>query len=60
MRLKRTGDKFDTYYSVDGDEWKLYTGYTLKLSPTLYVGLAVTSHNDEETVSAKFRDITID
>lgn len=60
MRLKRTGDTFDTYCSEDGNTWKLYTRQRVHLSPTLFVGLAVTSHNDKVTASAKFRDITLE
>jgi hypothetical protein len=59
LKMTRSGDKFDCYCSQDGEEWKLYNSYTLKLSPKLYIGLGVTSHDNSITVTAKFRDIVI-
>jgi regulation of enolase protein 1 (concanavalin A-like superfamily) len=57
IRLQRSGDLFTGYYSTDGKEWKVYTAFTLSLSPKVYLGLAVTSHNASESATAKFRDI---
>jgi regulation of enolase protein 1 (concanavalin A-like superfamily) len=59
LRLKRSGDLFYGFYSTDGETWKLYCSYEMKIDRTVYLGLAVTSHNENETVKASFRDITI-
>ena len=57
IRLQRSKNDFTGYYSIDGIAWKKYTTFTLELPSTIYLGLAVTSHNAEEFASAKFRDI---
>ncbi|MFF2016619.1 DUF1349 domain-containing protein [Paenibacillus sp. NPDC058177] len=59
LRLKRSGDVFYGFYSTDGETWKLYSSYEMKIDRTVYLGLAVTSHNENKTVKASFRDITI-
>jgi len=59
IRLKRTGDAFYGFYSTDGETWKLYSSHEMIIDRTLYLGLAVTSHNENKTVKAAFRDITI-
>jgi regulation of enolase protein 1 (concanavalin A-like superfamily) len=59
LRLKRNGDSFESFYSEDGAIWKLYAEHTMKLNRTVYVGLAVTSHNADETVNAAFRGIAL-
>jgi hypothetical protein len=57
IRLQRSGDVFTGYYSPDGQSWKQYTTYTLKLPEKLYLGLAVTSHDAKKTTTAVFRDV---
>jgi regulation of enolase protein 1 (concanavalin A-like superfamily) len=59
IRLKRTGDVFESYFSTDNKNWKLYTTYTLKLPEELMVGLAVTSHNANEYTIAKFASVKL-
>lgn len=59
IRLKRTGDEFTGFYSTDGKTWKKYTSFTLKLSPKIYLGLAVTSHNVNATATAVFRNLML-
>jgi hypothetical protein len=56
VRLQRINNEFTGYYSTDGKSWKVYTTYTLELPSKLYLGLAVTSHNAKESVSASFRE----
>jgi len=58
IRLQRVKNDFTGYYSTDGKNWKIYTTYTLELPATIYLGLAVTSHNVGVSASAKFRNIT--
>lgn len=59
LRLVRRGDRFEALFSADGREWKTYTSKELKLSEELLVGLAVTSHNPDKTVTAKFSEIEV-
>jgi regulation of enolase protein 1 (concanavalin A-like superfamily) len=59
LRLKRSGDSFESFYSDDGTIWKLYADHAMKLLCTVYLGLAVTSHNVDETAKAAFRDIAL-
>jgi regulation of enolase protein 1 (concanavalin A-like superfamily) len=60
MKLTRTGDRFDASFSPDGNNWKPYCSYELKLSSALLVGLGVTSHNPGEIVTAKFNKLVIE
>ncbi len=59
MKLTRTCDRFDAFFSQDGSNWKPYSSYELKLTSTLLVGLGITSHNPGETVTAKFNKLVI-
>jgi regulation of enolase protein 1 (concanavalin A-like superfamily) len=57
VRLQRVKNEFTGYYSTDGQNWKVYTKFSLELPETLYLGLAVTSHNPYHAILAKFRNI---
>lgn len=59
IRLKRAGNTFTGFYSVDGKIWKTFTTFTMELSQKVYLGLAVTSHNTKESATAIFRDISL-
>jgi hypothetical protein len=59
MRLNRVGDRFDSFFSLNGSDWKLYSSYTIKLASKVYLGIAVTSHNEVDVVTARVRDIFI-
>jgi hypothetical protein len=59
IRLKRTGNVFTGFVSMDGKTWKTYTTFTLELPKKVYLGLAVTSHNTKESATAVFRDVTL-
>ena len=58
IRLKRAGNDFTGYYSADGKEWKVFTTFTMDLSEKVYLGLALTSHNESESATAVFQNIT--
>ncbi|PKO02486.1 MAG: hypothetical protein CVU43_07745 [Chloroflexi bacterium HGW-Chloroflexi-5] len=60
MKLTRSGDRFDALFSQDGSNWKPYSSYEIKLASMLLVGLGVTSHNTEQTVTAKFNKLVIE
>ena len=57
VRLQRVNNDFTGYYSTDGNNWKVYTTYSLELPLKIYLGLAVTSHKATDIASAKFRSV---
>ncbi|WP_421897521.1 T9SS type A sorting domain-containing protein [Marinoscillum sp.] len=59
LKLKRSGDLFEAYQSNDGNTWALIDSSTVVMSSDLYVGLAVTAHDNTKKGKATFRDISI-
>lgn len=59
MKLSRSGDRFDAFFSQDGKNWKHYCSFEINLASKLFAGLGVTSHNPDETVTAKFSGLVI-
>ncbi|EKQ56503.1 MULTISPECIES: hypothetical protein [unclassified Clostridium] len=59
VRLKRNDNIFTGFYSCDGKSWKEYGSCSIEMNKKLYLGLAVTSHNSNESAICKFRDISI-
>jgi len=59
IRLKRVGDVFESYFSNDNKNWKLYATHTEKLPEELMVGLAVTAHDNNAYAVAKFSSVRI-
>ena len=59
IRLVRTGDTLDGYYSLDGTAWTLMGSYTIALPTPIYVGLSVTSRNPFVTTTATFSNVTV-
>jgi enterochelin esterase-like enzyme/fibronectin type 3 domain-containing protein/regulation of enolase protein 1 (concanavalin A-like superfamily) len=45
VKLVRSGDTFTAYLSSDGVSWTLQGSTTIAMASTVYVGLALTSHN---------------
>jgi len=58
IRLQRIKNNFTGFYSTDGKTWKVYTTYQLDLPTKVYLGMAVTSHNNSHNSSARFRNIS--
>jgi hypothetical protein len=58
LRIQRQGDRFSAFVSTDGKTWKLYGGQTLALASSVFVGLALTSHDPQKTAKASFRNYT--
>ena len=56
IRLRRVGDTFTYFRSTDGVAWTHFKSITLALGPTMYLGLAVTSHNTTTATVAQLRD----
>ncbi len=59
VRLVRQGDVFSGYVSADGQAWVLVDSATIAMPAAVSVGLAVTSHNNEELATAVFDSVTI-
>ncbi len=59
VKLVRSGDTFTGYSSPDGVTWTLVGSDTIIMSASVYVGLAVTSHNNTVLCTAVFDNVTI-
>ncbi|HUS35494.1 MAG TPA: lamin tail domain-containing protein, partial [Verrucomicrobiae bacterium] len=57
LRLARAGNIFTSYASIDGQTWVNLGSVTIAMPATIYLGMAVTSHNATQSVTAQFRDI---
>ena len=59
VRLVRKGNSFSVYQSQDGSQWTFVGTDTISMPATVYVGLAVTSHNTAATATATFSNVAI-
>jgi regulation of enolase protein 1 (concanavalin A-like superfamily) len=59
VRLVRKGDAFEAYESSNGSTWRLIGSQTISMLQTIYVGLAVTSHNTTTATTAAFSNVTV-
>ena len=59
VKLTRTGNLFSAYESADGASWTLVGTETIAMAPTVYVGLAVTSHTTSSAAVCTFDSVTI-
>jgi regulation of enolase protein 1 (concanavalin A-like superfamily) len=59
VRLVRAGDRFDAYRSADGVSWTAIGSDTIPMADTVYVGLAVTSHNTITSVTSVITNVRI-
>jgi regulation of enolase protein 1 (concanavalin A-like superfamily) len=59
VRLVRQGDVFEAYDSPDGRTWKLIGRQTISMLQTIYVGLAVTSHDTATATTAAISNVTV-
>lgn len=59
VRMIRKGDTWKLDESADGKTWALMENYTLKLPPSVQVGMAVTSHNVETHVMTTFKNVKL-
>ncbi len=59
IKIERTGDQFNGYYSTDGVKWTAmsWNPQTLLMTGPVYVGLAVTSHVVGNPAMAEFSGI---
>ena len=57
LRLRRTGTNFEAAQSANGTDWTVFWSGTLDLPDSLFLGLAVTSHNAGVVATAEFDNI---
>jgi hypothetical protein len=61
IKLERSGSTFNAYYSANGVTWTAmsWNPQTINMvAPTVYIGLAVTSHNVNVPTTASFSGVT--
>ena len=59
VRLVRLGSRFEGYASGDGVSWTLIGAETNTMASTVYVGLAVTAHNNSLMSTATFSNLQL-
>lgn len=59
VRLKRSGSLFTAYRSSDGSTWKLIGSDSISMADTVYVGIAVTSHNTAAATKAVVTNFSV-
>ena len=57
VRLRRTGNEFEAARSTDGLWWEIIGAETIVMPETVFVGLALTSHDPSHAVMARFAHI---
>ncbi len=60
VKLERTGGNFSGFYSTDGVKWTAMAWNPQAINmvaPTVYIGLAVTSHNAIASTTAEFSNV---
>lgn len=60
VRLTRVGNLVTGERSVDGVTWVVSSSKTITMTPTIYIGLAVSSHNNSNNLSTgTFDNVTV-
>ncbi len=59
VRLVRAGNMFTGYVSRDGMDWKRMDSIAVPMNKTIYVGLALTAHNNSTLNSALFDHVAV-
>ncbi|WP_168735799.1 DNRLRE domain-containing protein [Cohnella fermenti] len=60
VRLVRSGNTFTGFASTDGSSWtQIGSSVTISMSSSVYVGLAVTAHDNSKLGSATFDQVTV-
>jgi regulation of enolase protein 1 (concanavalin A-like superfamily) len=60
VRLVRQSGTFTGYYSKDGIKWRESENENIPMSDNVYVGLAVTSHDNDSTNHAVLDHIKVE
>ncbi len=59
LKLIRTGDTYTSQSSRNGQQWKTFSVHQQPLPAAAYLGLAVTSHNVNQTIKAIFSQLNL-
>jgi regulation of enolase protein 1 (concanavalin A-like superfamily) len=59
IRLTRLGDTFNAFWSGDGVNWTLLGTASVPMTANIYIGLAVTSHNNAALSTAVYEGIQV-
>jgi regulation of enolase protein 1 (concanavalin A-like superfamily) len=59
VRLERNGTTFTAWHSENGTSWTQIGSVTISMGIDVYVGLAVTSHNDGVLTTAKVDNVSL-
>jgi uncharacterized repeat protein (TIGR03806 family) len=59
IKLVRAGDTFTGFVSVDGNDWRRVDSVTVPMEKKIYVGLALSAHNNSELNSTLFDNVSI-
>src|SRR5574343_117363 len=60
VRLQRSDSTFSAYYSADGNSWtQLGSSETISMATSVYIGLAVTSHNTSVLNTSTFDNVSL-
>jgi hypothetical protein len=59
LKLVRAGDTFTGFVSADGNDWQRVESVTIPMEKTLYVGLALSAHNNSALNSTLFDHVSV-
>ena len=59
VKLVRSGDTFSGCLSVDGKNWRRVDSMTIPMEKKIYVGLALSAHNNSALNSALFDSVSV-
>lgn len=60
VRLERSGSTFTAYKSADGNSWtQVGSPQTISMATSVYIGLAVTSHNNSALNTSTFDNVSL-
>jgi uncharacterized repeat protein (TIGR03806 family) len=59
VKLERSGKQFTAYASTDGKDWQKLADAQIEMAHDVFVGLAVTSHNNGALCTATFDHVTV-
>jgi hypothetical protein len=59
VRVVRSGNMFTAYNSTDGSSWTSMGSVTIAMGTNVYIGLAVTSHNNGTLCTATFDNLEV-
>ena len=59
LKLTRSGNTFTGYTSTDGTDWTLWSTATVSMNSMVFIGLAVSSHNQSKVNTSTFDNVSL-